>query len=99
MTLHGVAIETESDEAVVEMAICFIEEYARLGFDEARILRLFRTQGYAGPALALRTLGEQRIRELIAQEITLRGARFGKTQSITTTTAGISLPVLETGCR
>ena len=98
MTLHGVEIETESDEAMVEMAICFIEEYARLGFDADRIERLFRTQGYAGPAMALEVLGEKRIRELVAEEVVLRGPRFLKKNHCTATSTGVSLPVLESGC-
>jgi hypothetical protein len=98
MTLHGVEIETESDEAMVDMAACFIEEYARLGFDSDRILRMFHTQGYAGPAMALRVLGEERIRELVVQEMALRGPRFSKKNRCTATSTGISLPVLESGC-
>jgi hypothetical protein len=99
MTLHGVVVETESDAAVVEMAVCFIEEYARLGFDADRIQRMFHTQGYAGPAMALQILGEQRIRELIADEMALRGPRpLAEGRSTTTSTsAGISLPVLDPG--
>jgi len=98
MTLHGVEIETESDEAMVEMAICFIEEYARLGFDAGRIERLFRTRGYAGPVMALKVLGEDRIRKLVAEEVALRGPRFLTKNRCTATTTGVSLPVLESGC-
>ena len=97
MTLHGVGVETDSDDAMVEMATCFIEEYARLGFDAERIERMFHTQGYAGPAMALGQLGEDRIRTLIAEEIALRGPRHVKRNGIETTAAGISLPVLEAG--
>lgn len=97
MTLHGVVVETESDEAMVEMAVCFIEEYARLGFDADRMERMFHTQGYAGPAMALKVLGEQRIRTLIAEEVALRGPRHSQKTRCTTTSAGISLPVLESG--
>ena len=98
MTLHGVVVETESDEAMVEMAVCFIEEYVRLGFDADRVLRMFHTQGYAGPAMAFDVLGEESIRVLIAEEVALRGHRFTKKDGCLTTSTGISLPVLESGC-
>ena len=98
MTLHGVVVETDSDEAMVEMAVCFIEEYVRLGFGADRISQMFHTRGYAGPALALRTLGDERVRKLISEEIALRGPRYAKKECDTTISAGISLPVLETGC-
>jgi len=98
MTLHGVAVETDNENAVVDMAVCFIEEYVRLGFDAERIERIFWTKGYAGPAMALQALGAERIRELIADEIALRGPRRAAHPSgDTTTPSGISLPVLETG--
>jgi len=98
MTLHGVEVETESDEAMVDMAICFIEEYARSGLAADRILRLFHTAGYAGPALALRTLGAARIRKLIDDEIAIRGPWHSKKELVTKTLTGIALPVLDTAC-
>jgi len=97
MTLHGVEVETTSDEAMIEMATCFVEEYARMGFDADRIWRMFHTQGYAGPALALHALGEERIGEVIAEELALRGPRLSRKERCTYDSAGISLPVLESG--
>ncbi|HSR56098.1 MAG TPA: hypothetical protein VLN73_07635 [Alphaproteobacteria bacterium] len=97
MTLHGVVVETDSEDAMVDMAVCFIEEYARLGFDEDRIWRMFHVQGYAGPAMALGVLGEDKIRELIAAEMELRGPQRPKEQSASMGPAGLSFPVLETG--
>jgi len=55
------------------MAECFIDEYARLGFDAERILHMFRVKGYAGPYMATELLGEPAIRDLV--EIVL--ARWG----------------------
>jgi hypothetical protein len=65
-------------EAVREMAECFIDEYARLGFDANRILHMFRIKGYAGPYMATRVLGEAAIRELV-ESVTARwgGRRNG----------------------
>lgn len=94
MTLHGVVVETENDEAMVEMATCFIEEYARLGFDAGRIERMFQTPGYAGPAMALHVLGEERIRELIAEDVAWRAPRSAEESRGTTASADIALPVL-----
>lgn len=73
MTLHGVEIETEDGNAVYEMAECFVEEYTRLGFGADRILRMFRNRSYAGPFMALETLGETAIRELIDEFVQRRG--------------------------
>lgn len=98
MTLHGVGVETDSEEATVEMAVCFIEEFARMGFDADRLFRIFRTPGYAGPAMALSVLGADRIRALIAESLELRGNRVSKQGESTVTPRGVSLPVLETGC-
>jgi hypothetical protein len=68
MTINGVVLEdigAPPEEAVREMAECFIDEYARLGFDANRILHMFKTKGYAGPYMATCVLGENSIRELV----------------------------------
>lgn len=76
MMLNGVVLEdvgAPTQEAVLEMAECFIDEYARLGFDANRILHMFRTKGYAGPYMATEILGETAIRELVGTVL----ARWG----------------------
>ena len=75
MTLHGVAIETSNDAAMLEMAECFIDEYARLGFDENRILHMFDTRGYAGPFMATQCLGKEKISELVHRVLARWGGR------------------------
>lgn len=75
MTLHGVAIETADDSAVRTMAECFIEEYARLGFDAPRIVRMFQTAGYAGPNMAWRALGEGVVKEMVTECLARWGPR------------------------
>ena len=95
MTLHGVVVETESDAAMRDMAECFVEEYIRIGFDEDRILKMFQTQGYAGPFLAFQTLGEDAIRRIISELVPLWGGRKDKPAQSLSVNGQISLPVLE----
>ena len=95
MTLHGVVLETNSDAAMRDMADCFVEEYLRSGFDPDRILKMFRTEGYAGPFLAYQTLGEDAIRRIIDELIPLWGGRKAKTPQSSSAAGQISLPVLE----
>ncbi len=66
MELRGVAVPG-TPEALREMAYVFAEEFARLGFDEARLLRLFRTPFYGGLHRAYRALGEPAVRAIIAE--------------------------------
>jgi hypothetical protein len=54
-------------EALEAMAYVFAEEFARLGFDEARLLRLFQSARYAAPHRALQALGEPRVRAIVAE--------------------------------
>ena len=95
MTLHGVVVETESDAAMCDMAECFVEEYIRSGFDAERILKMFQTQGYAGPFLAYQTLGEDAIRRIIDDLIPLWGSPEDKAARSLSATGQITLPVLE----
>ncbi|NOT01443.1 MAG: hypothetical protein HOP29_12530 [Phycisphaerales bacterium] len=95
MTLHGVAVETEDDSAMREMAECFVEEYARLGCDAIRIMRIFQTPGYAGPYMAYRALGEAAIQSLLEDHMALRNHRSSKLILERTPDGRVSLPVLQ----
>ena len=68
--LEGVAIPAGED-AVREMATVFADEFARLGYDEARLLQLFRNSFYVGPHGAYRALGEEEIRKIISEQVTI----------------------------
>lgn len=98
MTINGVVLEdigAPPDDAVREMAECFIDEYARLGFDANRILHMFNTRGYAGPSMAMRVLGAAAIRELVEQVISRWGGKRVGSIAKNTDTAGWSLTVLD----
>ena len=92
MTLTGVVIETEDDQAMREMADCFVEEYTRLGFDPERLLHVFKTRGYVGPFMAYRALGEPAIRALIEDHARRRGP-VRSAPPETEPTAGINIPL------
>ena len=66
MALVGVCLERgPDDEAMTEMAWCFVEEFGRMGWSGERILRLFRNPFYRGPHRILRMKGEGFVRGLI----------------------------------
>lgn len=66
MALVGVRLgHGPDDQALREMAWCFVEEYARMGWSGERILRLFRSPFYRGPHQILRLKGEAFVRGLI----------------------------------
>jgi len=70
--LVGVVLPAEA-ETMREMAYVFAEEFARLGFDEAWLLRLFRNSFYSGLHRAYRALGEPVIREIIGECVRVWG--------------------------
>ncbi len=66
MTLVGVGLERgPDDQALTEMACCFVEEYARIGWSGDRILSLFRNPFYRGPHRILSLKGDEFVRDLI----------------------------------
>ncbi len=72
MLLVGVGLP--GDEASQREMICaFAEEFARMGFDEARILELFRRPFYAGAHAAYRELGEARVVSMIHETLEVWG--------------------------
>jgi hypothetical protein len=73
MALVGVALERGPDEqALAEMALCIVEEYARIGWSPDRIVRLFRSPFYRGPHRILREKGEDYVCGLIEKVTGMR---------------------------
>ena len=68
LTLRGVEVPAEEGD-VVAMARGFAEEFAASGWDEARLLAMFRNPFYLGPHLAFEQLGEARIKEIITEAL------------------------------
>ncbi len=64
--LVGVSLPA-GEGAVGEMAYVFAEEFARMGFDEQQLLRLFKDPFYAGAHQAYQTLGEEEVRSIIEE--------------------------------
>lgn len=97
MTLHGVLFDVDDPDAHRDMAECFVEEFIRLGFDRARLLRMFHARGYAGPHLALKILGESAIEQLIDSCLARWGPHAPLAPNVVTRAAvGVSLRVLPT---
>ena len=67
--LVGVAVPADP-EAMREMAWVFAEEFARMGYDAARILAVFRSPFYAGAHHAWRTLGEAEVAAIVEECVT-----------------------------
>jgi hypothetical protein len=61
--LVGVSLPGARDD-LRRMAEVFVEEFAALGFDEKRILLLFRHPGYVAAHRAWRELGDVEIRRI-----------------------------------
>ncbi len=72
--LVGVELESEAD-TIEEMAYVFAEEFARIGFDKEKILRLFRQPFYAGAHRAWLELGAARITEIVDESLMIWGRR------------------------
>ena len=67
--LHLVGVELPADEDAHRIAASvFAEEFARMGFDEARIMFLFESPFYAGAHRAYRTLGHETVRALVREQ-------------------------------
>jgi len=72
LALVGVTVPTD-DGGLDEMARCLIEEYLREGWEEDRLLALFRNPFYRTPHIIYRARGEGFVRQLI-EEVRARWA-------------------------
>ena len=79
--LVGVSLPAD-EEAVREMAYVFAEEFARIGFGEGRLLRLFKNPFYAGAHQAYRALGADAIRRIISECVNAWGRSTVKVQDV-----------------
>jgi hypothetical protein len=77
--LVGVALPSD-DAATRDMAYVLAEEFARMGFDTQGLLSLFRDPFYAGAHGVYRTLGEESIRTIVEECVTVWGRTVGKIQ-------------------
>jgi hypothetical protein len=69
-----VGIRLPADEGgLVEMAYTFAEEFAALGHDRDRILRMFRNPRFGGPHAAYRALGEGIVLGIVAECVRVFG--------------------------
>jgi hypothetical protein len=66
--LVGVALPGDV-ECAREMAATFADEFAALGFNEARLLALFHQPFYVGAHQALQILGEAIVRDLVRESV------------------------------
>lgn len=66
LELRGVALLTDEDTHG-PMAECFIEEFMRLGYNEAQILSLFRNPHYTGPHLVFQSRGDAYVRAKLTE--------------------------------
>jgi hypothetical protein len=64
--LVGVSLPGD-EETTREMAAAFAEEFALLGFDEERLMALFRRPHYEGAHRAYLLLGEPEIRGIVSE--------------------------------
>ena len=68
LTLRGVEVPAEEGD-VLAMARGFAEEFAASGWDEPRLVAMFKAAFYLGPHLAWQQLGEARIRQICAEAV------------------------------
>ncbi len=64
--LVGVRLPVD-ENALVDMAYTFAEEFAALGHGEDRILRMFKNPRFNGPHAAYRALGERFVLDVVAE--------------------------------
>ncbi|MBI4584134.1 MAG: hypothetical protein HY717_08935 [Planctomycetes bacterium] len=72
MEMIGVELPAE-EPAMEELARVFAEEFARMGFDERKLLHLFKTPFYAGAHNAYLALGEEKIQEIVRASLEVWG--------------------------
>jgi hypothetical protein len=71
-SLVGVEVPA-GQEVHLDMAYVIAEEFARLGFDEQHLLRLFQNPFYRSAHQAFKILGEEKIKSIIQEALGVWG--------------------------
>ncbi len=71
MELVGVRLPVPDDQAMRDMAECFVEEFVRLGHTADELMSMFRNPFYRGVHMSYLALGEAHVGELITKYIRL----------------------------
>ena len=74
--LIGIGVLADA-ESMRDMAWVFAEEFARMGFDPERIVRIFANPFYAGAHRAYRALGEAAVRAIVEECVGVWGRHRG----------------------
>ena len=69
LELVGVALPAEGPDTTIEMGRCFMEEFLRMGWSQARILKTFSNPFFRGPFLVHRCLGDEGVKGLLAETV------------------------------
>lgn len=62
MALVAAVLPAPTDEDLAEMGRCYVEEFARMGWSEDAVMRVFCNPFYRGPHAVYRRKGEQFVR-------------------------------------
>ncbi|MBI1870314.1 MAG: hypothetical protein HYS07_03870 [Chlamydiae bacterium] len=69
MEMVGVEFSLQSEAEVRDMALCYAEEFARDGWNEEKLLAMFRNPFYLGPHLVWRQKGDSFVLSVIQEAI------------------------------
>lgn len=67
--MMGLQLAGQSEAQLRDMALCFAEEFIREGWDEERLLKLFKNPFYKGPYLVFRQKGDPFVRSVILEAL------------------------------
>lgn len=70
--LVGVEVPA-TGETIRDMAYVFAEEFARIGFDKEKLIRIFKRPFYAGAHQAYLSLGEEEIEKIVEECLEIWG--------------------------
>ncbi len=73
MVLVGIDLPGDA-ESMRDMAYTFAEEFSRMAYTEAKLLRVFRSPFYRAAHEAYKTLGEQAIQQIIRECVQVWGS-------------------------
>jgi len=71
LEIIGVELPNQTEDQLRDMALCMAEEFAREGWDEEKLLAMFKNPFYQGPYLAWKQKGDEFVKSVIKDALAM----------------------------
>ena len=74
----GIQLSNQTEEQLRDMALCFAEEFVREGWDEEKLMKMFKSPFYQGPYMVWKQKGDEYVKSVIDDAVNMWRPKISK---------------------